>query len=150
MMRLVRNFYFNRKYSWITLSTAALFKHNAGLYNLLGAYGYRLVSRGYHHLLNYAGLFRSPFCTWRMSHIAQSLWHVPKKKFHLHYSHAMISAMAASQNNSVSIVCSSADQRKHQSSMPLALVRGIHRWPDDSPDEGPITRKMVPFDDVIM
>ena len=30
-------------------------------------------------------------------------------------------------------VCSSADQRKHQSSALLAFVRGIHRWPiDDS------------------
>ena len=28
-----------------------------------------------------------------------------------------------------STVCSGADQRKHQSSAPLAFVRGIHRWP---------------------
>ena len=27
-----------------------------------------------------------------------------------------------------SIVCSDADQRKHQSSATLAFVRGIHRW----------------------
>ena len=29
-------------------------------------------------------------------------------------------------------------------------MRGIHRWPVDSPHKGPVTRKMFPFDDVIM
>ena len=28
--------------------------------------------------------------------------------------------------------------------------RGIHRWPVNSPHKGPLTRKMFPFDDVIM
>ena len=49
-----------------------------------------------------------------------------------------------------SIVYLSADQRKHQSSALLAFVRGIHRRPVNSPHEGPVTRKMFPFDDVIM
>ena len=49
-----------------------------------------------------------------------------------------------------STVYSRADQRKHQSSASLALVRGIHRWPVISPHKGPVTRKMFPFDDVIM
>ena len=64
----------------------------------------------------------------------------------------IMSAMA-SQNTSptsVSTVCSGADQRKHQSSASLAFVRGIHRWPVNSPHIGPVTRKMFPFDDVIM
>ena len=42
------------------------------------------------------------------------------------------------------------DQRKHQSSASLAFVWGIHRWPMNSPQKGPVTRKMFPFDDVIM
>ena len=29
-------------------------------------------------------------------------------------------------------------------------MRGIHRWPLVSPHKGPVTRKMFPFDDVIM
>ena len=29
-------------------------------------------------------------------------------------------------------------------------VRGIHQWPVNSPHQAPITRKMFPFDDVIM
>ena len=29
-------------------------------------------------------------------------------------------------------------------------MRGIHRWPVDSPHNGPITRKKFPFDDVII
>ena len=49
-----------------------------------------------------------------------------------------------------STVYSGADQRKHQSSVPLAFVRGIHRWPVNSPDKWPVTQKMFPFDDVIM
>ena len=43
-----------------------------------------------------------------------------------------------------------ADQRKHQSSASLAFVWGIHRRPVNSPHKGPVTRKMFPFDDVIM
>ena len=49
-----------------------------------------------------------------------------------------------------SIVYSDADQRKHQSSAALAFVRGIHRGPVNSPHKWPVTRKMFPFDDVIM
>ena len=48
-----------------------------------------------------------------------------------------------------STVYSGADQRKHQSSASLAFVRGIHRWPVNSPHKGLVTRKMLPFD-VIM
>ena len=40
--------------------------------------------------------------------------------------------------------------RKHQSSASLAFVRGIHRRPVNSPYKWPVTRKMFPFDDVIM
>ena len=49
-----------------------------------------------------------------------------------------------------STVYSGADQRKHQRSASLAFVRGIHRWPVNSPHKGSVTRKMFPFDDVIM
>ena len=70
-----------------------------------------------------------------------------------HYSDVILSAIA-SQITDVSIVysnvCSGADQRKQQSSASLAFVRGIHRWPVNSPHKGPVTRKLFPFDDVIM
>ena len=49
-----------------------------------------------------------------------------------------------------STVNSDADQRKHQSSASLAFVRGFHRGPVNSPQKGPVKRKMFPFDDVIM
>ena len=48
-----------------------------------------------------------------------------------------------------SIVCSGTDQRKFQSSASLAFVREIHRWPV-VPLKRQITRKMFPFDDVII
>ena len=41
-----------------------------------------------------------------------------------------------------STIYSDADQRKHQSSASLAFMWGIHR--------GLVTRKMFPFDEVIM
>ena len=60
----------------------------------------------------------------------------------------------ASQINSLTIVYSTvysgADQSKHQSSASLAFVWGIHRGPVNSPHKWPVTRKMFPFDDVIM
>ena len=49
-----------------------------------------------------------------------------------------------------SIVYSDVDQRKHQSSASHAFVWGIHRGPVNSPHKWPVTRKMFPFDDVIM
>ena len=49
-----------------------------------------------------------------------------------------------------SLVYSGADARKHESSASLAFVRGIHRGPVNSPHKRPVTRKMFPFDDVIM
>ena len=45
---------------------------------------------------------------------------------------------------------SGADQRKHKSSASLAFVWGIHRGPVNSPHKWPVTRKVFPFDDVIM
>ena len=66
----------------------------------------------------------------------------------------VIMSAKASQITSVSSVCSTvcsgADQRKFQSSASLAFVREIHRSPVNSPHKGPVTRKMFPFDDVIM
>ena len=56
----------------------------------------------------------------------------------------------ASQITSLTIVYSDADQRKHQSSASLAFVRGIHRGPVNSPHKWPVTRKMFPFNDVII
>ena len=47
-------------------------------------------------------------------------------------------------------VYSGADERKHQRSASLVFVRGIHRRPVNSPHKGPVTREMIPFDDVIM
>ena len=70
-----------------------------------------------------------------------------------HYNDVTMGAIA-SQTTSLTIVYSTvysgADQRKHESSASLAFVRWIHRGPVNSPHKGPVTRKMFPFDDVIM
>ena len=72
----------------------------------------------------------------------------------VHYNDVIMRAIA-SQIISLTIVYSTiysgTDERKqHQSSASLAFVRGLHRWPVNSPHKGPVTRKMFPFDDVIM
>ena len=69
------------------------------------------------------------------------------------YNDVILGAMA-SQVTNLTIVYSSVysgiDQRKHQSSASLAFMRGIHRWPVNSPHKGPVTREMFGFNDVIM
>ena len=68
-----------------------------------------------------------------------------------HYNDVIMGAMA-SQITSLTIVYSTvySDQPKYQRSASLAFVRGIHRWRVNSPHKWPVTRKMFPFDDVIM
>ena len=71
----------------------------------------------------------------------------------LHYDDVITGAMAyqiTSLMIGYSTVYSDADERKHQSSASLAFVRGIHRWPMNSPHKWPVKRKMSPFDAVIM
>ena len=74
-------------------------------------------------------------------------------KIFRHYSDVIMGAMAA-QITSLTIVHSTvysgAGQRKPQSSASLAFMWGIHLWPVNSPHKWPVTRKMFPFDDVIM
>ena len=62
----------------------------------------------------------------------------------IHYGDAIM-IVSASEITTVSMiysaVCLGTDQRKHQSSASLAFVRGIHRWPVNSPHKGPVMRK---------
>ena len=85
--------------------------------------------------------------------------HWPLNCYHKAYKHISTlqwrhNGTVASQITSLTIVYSAvysdADQRKLQSSASLAVVRGIHRGPGNSPHNWPVTRKMFPFDDVIM
>ena len=70
-----------------------------------------------------------------------------------HYNDVIMSTMA-SQIARLAIVYSTVysgrRSEKHQNSASLAFVRGIHRWPVNFPHKGPVTRKMFPFNDVIM
>ena len=70
-----------------------------------------------------------------------------------HYDDVIMGTIASQITSLTSVystVCSGADQRKHQSSASLAFVWGIHRGPVNSPHKWPVTRKMFPFDNVIM
>ena len=70
-----------------------------------------------------------------------------------HYNDVIMAAIASpitSLTIVYSVTYSGADQRKHQSSASLAFVRGIHRWPVNSPHKLPVTREMFPSHDVTM
>ena len=70
-----------------------------------------------------------------------------------HYRYVIMGAVASQITRRTivySTVYSGADQRKYQSSASLTFVRGIHRWPVNSPHKWPVTRKMISFNDVIM
>ena len=80
------------------------------------------------------------------------------RKEYIKHNGDFIMGAISSQITSLTIVYSTvysdADQRKHQSSASLAFVWGILRGsmnsPMNSPHKWPVTRKMFPFDDVIM
>ena len=78
---------------------------------------------------------------------------MPSKINQNHYNDVLTGAMA-SQITSLTIVFSTVyldtDQRKHQISASLAFVWGTHRRRVNFPHKWPVTRKMFPFDDVIM
>ena len=64
-----------------------------------------------------------------------------------HYTDVIVGAIASQITSLIivySTVYSGANKRTHQSSASLAFV------PVNSPHKWPVTRKMVPFDDVIM
>ena len=89
------------------------------------------------------------FCTVPLGDISHKLRFIAFK----HYNDVIMGAIA-SQITSLTIVYSKvypgADQRKHERSASLAFVQGIHRGPVNSPHKWSVTRKMFPFDDVIM
>ena len=129
---------------------------------------YQAFSWNVDHILLNISLFgiwlSTSFHTSRQStHWIDFLLYIYSTQFH--YSGVIMNVMA-SQITGVSILCltvgSDTDQRKkwklcvtglcekHQSSVSLAFVLGIHWWQVNSPHKGPVTRKMFPFDDVIM
>ena len=75
------------------------------------------------------------------------------RDYSYHYNDVIMSAMASqitSLTTVYSTVYSGAHQGKHQSSASLAFVMRIHRWPVNSPQKGPVTQKIFPFDQVTM
>ena len=94
-----------------------------------------LVNR---YLIDYISIsFKAIFTAGRVrNHITQQWRHNWRDSVSNHQPH--------------SIVYPDADKRKHQSYALLASLQGIHRSPVNSPHKWPVTRKMFPFDGVIM
>ena len=93
----------------------------------------------------------SCYLVWWLTAITNAI--LENKHRSCHYYDVITESMA-SQITSLTIVYSTvyldAYQRKYQSSASLAFVRGNHRVPMNSLHKWPLTRKMSPFDDVIM
>ena len=73
-----------------------------------------------------------------------------KKKTPLHWLCNELDGSDHQSRDCLLTFCSGTDQRKHQSSASLAFVWGIHRGPVNSQHKWPVTRKMFPFDYIIM
>ena len=67
-----------------------------------------------------------------------------------HYSDVIMRAVAyqITRISCLLNVCSGSDQRKTSKLLVTGRLRGIHRWPVNSPHKGPVTPRMFPFDDV--
>ena len=86
---------------------------------------------------------------WMLGHLPVQSW----SRLGSHYGDVIKGAMAwqiTSLTIDYSTAYSGADLRKHQSSASLAFVPGIRRSPLNSPHKWLVTRKMFPFDDVIV
>ena len=104
-------------------------------------------------ILMYILLQPQQWCIQYQSMFDRVIRHPPVCGPHLHYNDVTMGTIVSqitSLTSVYSIVYSDADQRKLQSSALLAFVWGIHRGPVNSPHKWPVTRKMFPFDDVIM
>ena len=104
-------------------------------------------------LINTVLLYYTDRCTFYVIHIYLDVAGLLYQNRCTHYNNVIKGAMS-SQITSLTIVYSTgysgADQWKHQSSASLVFRRRIHRWPVNSPYKWPVTRKTVPFHDVIM
>ena len=106
------------------------------------AWWFETMALMWHHCVCFAHACRVPATLENMHWPVQS-----------NYNDVIMGAMAFQITSATSVyssVYSGEDQRKHQSSASLAFVRGIHRSPVNSPHKWLVTRKMFPFDDVIM
>ena len=79
---------------------------------------------------------------WSKFYVSEAIWYFICTS---HYTDVIMGTIASQITSPTivnTIVYSDADQRKHQSSASLAPVNSPHKWP--------VTRKMFPFDDVII
>ena len=63
----------------------------------------------------------------------------------MHYNDVIMAAMVShitGVSTVCSTVCSGADKENHENSASLAFVRGIYRWPVDSPHKGSVTENI--------
>ena len=112
----------------------------------------------YHHFcpvpvgLLLPGVMISPIVPNAVGHICDDriqLWPVA-----VQFNDVIMSTMASQITSLTMIVCSTVYsgvyKKTQQSFASLASVQGTHRRPVNSPQKGPVTRKMFPLDDVIM
>ena len=89
------------------------------------------------------GSARWGYCLQR--HLACEGLYTREQRIYITYHNDVIMSATTSQITSLTMITivyssvhSGTDERKHQSSASLAFVRGIHRWPVNSPHKGPV------------
>ena len=90
---------------------------------------------------------------WRLWKSSVFVYMIYQAKSNFHYIDVIMTTMASQITSLIvvySTVYSDAGQRKHQSSALLPFVWGYSPGPVNFPHKGPVTRKMFPFDDVII
>ena len=93
----------------------------------------------------------TPSCRIGTSSNAAQLRAVPIRSSHVHWRNNEHTCV--SNNRRLDCLLSRLFWRRSKkisNSASLAFVKGIYRWPVNSPHKGPVMRKMFPFDYVIM
>ena len=120
----------------IILSYTARFIAMLLPHDLASACAFRFMSRGWWWTYGFVLLKRYDTAANRKS--LQRSFH-----FALHWRNNGLNGVTNQQRlDYLFNYCWGADQRKRQSFASLAFVRGMRRWPADSPHKGPIMRNM--------
>ena len=96
------------------------------------------------------------FCKWVS--ISNATQHIPRlrtnwHKAWSHYSDVIMSVLSVSNHQRLDYLLNRLFRRRSKKTSKLRVTGlcegGIHRWPVNSPQKEPVTRKMFPFEDII-
>ena len=120
----------------------------------------RAGNTGFGVFFSYTRLNKPSSCRWLRASSHKCIWEQRKQEILgclwtpcLVYKKTILLFWCAKVATELSYIISYTAEHYNDvimSTVSLAFVRGIHRWPVNSPHTRPVTRKMSQFDDVIM